>query len=69
VLVLDFDPNPDRVSPPNPAQFSLLMLAGTPEGQAYTFPEFQRMFSNAGFRETTIQPWPPTCYCAMAGRK
>jgi ubiquinone/menaquinone biosynthesis C-methylase UbiE len=69
VLVLDFVPNPDRVSPPIPAQFSLVMLAGTPEGQAYTFPEFQRMFSNAGFRETTIQPLPPTFYCAMAGRK
>jgi hypothetical protein len=69
VLVLDFVPNPDRVSPPIPAQFSLVMLAGTPEGQAYTFPEFQRMFSNAGFRETTMHPLPPTFSCAIVGRK
>ena len=30
VAVLEFVPNPDRVSPPIPARFSLTMLAGTP---------------------------------------
>jgi ubiquinone/menaquinone biosynthesis C-methylase UbiE len=69
VAVLEFIPNPDRVSPPIPAQFSLIMLANTPEGQAYTFPEFQRMFSSAGFRQATLHPLPPTFYSAVIASK
>lgn len=49
VIALDFVPNPDRVSPPMPASFSLIMLAETAHGQAYTFDEYQRMFAAAGF--------------------
>lgn len=49
VIGLDFVPNPDRVSPPMPASFSLTMLGETAHGQAYTFAEYQAMFANAGF--------------------
>ncbi len=49
VVTLEFVPNPDRVSPPPAAAFSLTMLANTPAGDAYTFAEFQAMFSSAGF--------------------
>jgi 2-polyprenyl-3-methyl-5-hydroxy-6-metoxy-1,4-benzoquinol methylase len=69
VLVLDFVPNADRVSPTVAAQFSLTMLAGTAEGDAYTYPEFQKMFANAGFPETTLHPLPPTFYSALMSRK
>jgi 2-polyprenyl-3-methyl-5-hydroxy-6-metoxy-1,4-benzoquinol methylase len=46
----DFVPNEDRISPPMPAKFSMIMLATTPSGDAYTFAQYQKMFSNAGFR-------------------
>ncbi|HEX7316202.1 MAG TPA: class I SAM-dependent methyltransferase [Pyrinomonadaceae bacterium] len=48
-LTLEFVPNEDRVTPPLSAAFSLTMLAGTPAGDAYTYPELERMFTNAGF--------------------
>jgi ubiquinone/menaquinone biosynthesis C-methylase UbiE len=56
VLTLEFVPNEDRVSPPVAAQFPMVMLAGTPSGDAYTFAEFETMFRNAGFRRSEIQP-------------
>jgi 2-polyprenyl-3-methyl-5-hydroxy-6-metoxy-1,4-benzoquinol methylase len=49
VVVLEFVPNPDRVSPPIPAGFSLTMLAGTARGEAYTADELTRMLNDAGF--------------------
>jgi SAM-dependent methyltransferase len=48
-VTLEFVPNEDRVSPPVPAAFSLTMLAGTEGGDAYTFPELEKMFAEAGF--------------------
>jgi ubiquinone/menaquinone biosynthesis C-methylase UbiE len=60
VYTLEFVPNEDRVSPPWPACFSLMMLATTPEGDAYTFPEFEEMFKDAGFSQSEIQALPPT---------
>jgi SAM-dependent methyltransferase len=55
-LTLENVPNEDRVSPPVAAQFPLVMLAGTPSGDAYTFPEFESMFRNAGFKKSEIHP-------------
>ncbi|MDQ3819701.1 MAG: methyltransferase domain-containing protein [Acidobacteriota bacterium] len=51
---LEFVPNEDRVSPPIPAAFSMMMLGGTPSGDAYTFAELERMFRNAGFSESRL---------------
>ncbi len=59
-VTLEFVPNGDRVTPPESAGFSLVMLAGTPNGDAYTFAELEQMFANAGFSRSTIQPLPPT---------
>jgi hypothetical protein len=36
VATLEFVPNEDRISPPMPAGFSLIMLATTADGDAYT---------------------------------
>jgi 2-polyprenyl-3-methyl-5-hydroxy-6-metoxy-1,4-benzoquinol methylase len=55
VATSEFVPNPDRVSPPMPAAFSLQMLAGTPAGDAYTFAEFDAMFRDAGFPPSKAQ--------------
>ncbi len=49
VLTLEFVPNSDRVSPPMEAMFSLVMLATTAHGDAYTFAEIETMFANAGY--------------------
>ena len=48
-ITLEFVPNDDRVTPPDAAAFSMIMLGTTPHGDAYTFSEFDRMFKNAGF--------------------
>jgi len=58
VLTLEFVPNDDRVSPPTEAMFSLVMLAGTPAGDAYTFAELKEMFENAGFSHNEHRPMP-----------
>lgn len=48
-VTLEFVPNDDRVSPPDAASFSMIMLGSTPHGDAYTFAEYERMFATAGF--------------------
>jgi SAM-dependent methyltransferase len=58
-VTLEFVPNEDRISPPEAAGFSMIMLGGTPSGDAYTFSELERMFSNAGFARSEIHPLPP----------
>ena len=60
VVALDFVPNPDRVSPHVPAQFSLTMLANTAGGDTYTAAELESMFRNAGFSRTAVRALPPT---------
>jgi 2-polyprenyl-3-methyl-5-hydroxy-6-metoxy-1,4-benzoquinol methylase len=57
-ITLEFVPNEDRVSPPMAAAFSLVMLAGTDQGDAYTFPQYEKMLGNAGFAKTTLHPIP-----------
>lgn len=56
VVVLEFVPNEDRVSPPMAASFSLTMLAGTPAGDAYTLAEHTSMLAEAGFKEIAGHP-------------
>lgn len=58
-VTLEFIPNEDRISPPMPAAFSMIMLGSTPAGDAYTFAEFERMFRNAGFASNELHPLPP----------
>jgi ubiquinone/menaquinone biosynthesis C-methylase UbiE len=55
VAIVEFVPNPDRISPPPSAGFSLVMLATTPEGDAYTFAELADMLKQAGFETATQQ--------------
>lgn len=49
MLTLEMVPDEDRISPPAPAAFSMMMLANTPSGDAFTFSEYQQMLSAAGF--------------------
>lgn len=59
-ITLEFVPNEDRISPPDAAAFSVMMLGGTPGGDAYTFSELERMFGNAGFTRSEIHQLPPS---------
>jgi ubiquinone/menaquinone biosynthesis C-methylase UbiE len=59
-VTLEFVPNEDRVTPPDAAGFSMMMLTTTPSGDAYTFAELERMAANAGFSHSTLHPLPPT---------
>lgn len=60
VVILDFVPNEDRVTPPESAGFALVMLAGTPAGDAYTYSEYQSILRNAGFKRDEMHALPPT---------
>ena len=58
VITLEYLPNEDRVTPPEMAEFCLIMLATTPAGDAYTFSEYQGMFENAGFNHSEVMDVP-----------
>lgn len=68
-VILQMIPNEDRVSPPRPAGFALIMLASTPAGDAYTYPEYQQMLHNAGFRSTDMHPLMPNFFTAVVAHK
>jgi precorrin-6B methylase 2 len=65
VVIVEFVPNEDRISPPPAAGFSLVMLGTTPEGDAYTFAEYQQMLNEAGFHNAELHPLPPTMQSAV----
>jgi 2-polyprenyl-3-methyl-5-hydroxy-6-metoxy-1,4-benzoquinol methylase len=58
VAALEFVPNEDRVSPPLTASFSIMMLATTVAGEAYTFSDLESMYRDAGFDNAIAQPVP-----------
>ncbi len=68
-VTLEFVPNEDRVTPPDAAGFSMMMLTSTPSGDAYTFSELERMFANAGFSRSTLHPLPPTIQQVVVSEK
>jgi hypothetical protein len=68
-ITLEFVPNEDRVSPPVAAMFSLIMLATTDTGDAYTFSEYEKMFRNAGFSKTTMHQIPEMPQQALVSEK
>lgn len=59
MATLEFVLNDDRVSPPTAAMFAMIMLATTPDGDAYTFAEYQKMYQNAGFSRTELHALEP----------
>jgi ubiquinone/menaquinone biosynthesis C-methylase UbiE len=69
VVTLEFVPNEDRVTPPDAASFSVMMLTTTPSGDAYTFSELERMFANAGFSRSKLYPLPPTIQQVVVSEK
>jgi SAM-dependent methyltransferase len=64
---LEFVPNEDRVSPPMPAAFSLIMLATTAAGDAYTLSELTAMYHEAGFGDVSGRPIPQSPHTVVLG--
>ncbi len=67
--ILEFIPNEDRVSPPVAAQFSMMMLATTPSGDAYTFSQYQEMLRETGFSSSELHELPPTFFRVVIARR
>lgn len=68
-VTLEFVPNEDRITPPEAASFSVMMLGSTTAGDAYTFPELERMFANAGFSGSEMHELPPSIQRVVISRK
>jgi ubiquinone/menaquinone biosynthesis C-methylase UbiE len=69
VVVVEFVPNEDRVSPRVPALFALMMLGNNPGGDAYTASEYRAMRHTAGFSEFKVHPLTDTPFTAMVAAK
>ena len=69
VATLEFVPNEDRVSPPMPAAFALIMLAETPSGDAYTRADLESMMGNAGFVDHEFHAMPPSPHSVLISRR
>jgi len=67
VAALEFVPNEDRISPPMAASFSLVMLATTPSGDAYTMRELEAMYREAGFERMSGYPVPGGPHTVVVG--
>jgi len=69
LAIVEFVPNDDRVSPPVSAAFSLVMLAHTPAGDAYTLKEFQQMLSSTGFGAADVYPLAPAEHLLILSKR
>lgn len=68
-VTLEFIPNEDRVTPATAAAFSLVMLASTDSGDAYTASELERMFRNAGFGRSVLHAIPDMPQSVLVSEK
>jgi len=57
-VTVEFVPNEDRVTPPAPAAFSMIMLGTTRAGDAYPYSEYDKMFRKAGFTLNELRRSP-----------
>jgi ubiquinone/menaquinone biosynthesis C-methylase UbiE len=69
IAISEFIPNPDRISPRGAAGFSLIMLATTPEGDAYTLAEYSNMLAQTGFESPTLHPLPASINQAIIAKR
>jgi hypothetical protein len=70
LLIHGVMPNPDRVSPPQPALFQLQMLLSFPEGDAHPAEDICAWAEEAGFVELAVTRLPPPAFTTLVtGRK
>ena len=68
-ITLEFIPNEDRITPPMTAMFAMTMLATTAHGDAYTFAQYDQIFTRAGFARNEFHPLPPTMQQAVVSTR
>jgi 2-polyprenyl-3-methyl-5-hydroxy-6-metoxy-1,4-benzoquinol methylase len=68
VATLEFVPNEDRVSPPLPAAFAMIMLTTTASGDAYTLKELTEMKKRAGFHGIEAHPIPGSPHTIVSAK-
>ena len=69
VAIVEFVPNEDRITPPGVAGFSLIMLATTPQGDAYTFAEYTDILAQSGFGVPVQHSLPASMNVALVTTK
>jgi len=68
-VILEVIPDEDRITPMISVTFSLIMLASTQGGNAYTFSEYQRVLGKVGFEKPEMRPLPPTPFRLIFAQK
>jgi SAM-dependent methyltransferase len=68
-ITLEFVLDEDRTRPVESATFSMVMLASTPGGDAYTYSELEGMFRNAGFTRNELRELPPSFHRVVISTK
>ncbi len=69
VVIVEFIPDEDRISPRDSALFALVMLATTPAGDAYTWSEYESMLSECGFGSHQRHGLGPLPHRVIVSRK
>ena len=69
VATVEFAPDESRVTPPAAATFAVIMLAGTPAGDAYTINELKKMHEDAGFKNVRWTDLPMSMQRTFIGEK
>ena len=69
VAIVEFVPDDDRSGPPDAVRFGLVMLAGTPGGDAYTFAEYRELLGQAGFVEPVLHDLGPVPQRLIVARR
>ena len=69
VVIVEFVPDEDRTGPPEALSFSLVMLASTPAGDAYTFAEYGRMLRASGFADASLTDLTPSPARVVVARR
>ena len=67
----DADPTatPSTDTPPMTAMFAMTMLATTAHGDAYTFAQYDQIFTRGGFARNEFHPLPPTMQQAVVSTR
>jgi ubiquinone/menaquinone biosynthesis C-methylase UbiE len=69
IIIVEFVPGENRVTPPIAALFALSMLANTTAGDVYTASEHRAMLKEAGFTDCQTRELAPTSHTAVLAIK
>ena len=65
LIVLEFVPDEDRVTPSIPASFALMLLGVTPAGDVYSARQLHEFLSAARFNKPVLVPVPQSPQCLV----